>query len=60
MAMLDVVAAVLVLGAAGAFAYGATMLARSSDLEATVALVMGVMALRAGVEIVRPGAGHEP
>ena len=57
--MLDVVAAVLVLGAAGAFAFGATMLGRSSDLEAVVALVMGVIALRAGVELVRPGPGHD-
>lgn len=57
--MLDVVAAVLVLGAAGAFAFGATMLARSNDLEAAVALVMGIIALRAGVDLVRPGVGHE-
>ena len=53
--MLDALAALLVLGAAAAFTFGALALTRSNDVEALYFLVIGVVALRAGVQIVRPG-----
>lgn len=56
MQLVDVLAAALVAGAAAAFAFGAMALARSNDIEAIYFLVVGVVALRAGVQIVRPGA----
>lgn len=56
MQMLDVLAAALVIGAAAAFIFGAMALARASDVEAVYLLVIGVVALRAGVQLVRPGA----
>lgn len=56
MATLDVLSALLVFGGAGAFAFGALALARASDVEALFLLVTGIIALRAGVELVRPGA----
>lgn len=55
MALLDVLAACLVLGAAVAFAFGAMALTRSSDVEAVYFLVVGTVALRAGVQLARPG-----
>lgn len=54
--VLDVLGALLVLGAAVAFAFGALALARASDVEAIYLLVIGIVALRAGVQLVRPGA----
>jgi hypothetical protein len=57
MQMLDVLAAALVVGAAASFTFGATALSRASDVEAIYFLVVGVVALRAGVQLVRPGAG---
>ena len=56
MQLLDVLAALLVLGAAAAFAFGATALARANDIEAIYFLVVGIVALRAGIQVVRPGA----
>lgn len=56
MQLLDAVAALLVLGAAAAFTFGALALSRSNDVEAIYFLVVGVVALRAGVQLVRPGA----
>ncbi len=56
MQLLDVLAAALVAGAAFAFAFGAMALSRSNDIEAIYFLVVGVVALRAGTQIVRPGA----
>lgn len=55
MQVLDVIAALLLVGAATAFALGAIALARANDVEAFYMLVVGVVALRAGVQIVRPG-----
>lgn len=55
MQLLDVIAALLVIGAAAAFWFGATALARASDVEALYYLIVGVVALRAGVQLVRPG-----
>lgn len=57
MQMLDVLAGVLVIGAAAAFVIGAMSLARAADVEAIYYLVVGIVALRAGVQLVRPGAG---
>lgn len=56
MQLLDVLAAALIVGAAAAFTFGAMALARASDVEAIYYLVVGVVALRAGVQLVRPGA----
>ena len=56
MQVLDALAAALVLGAAAAFTFGALALARSNDVEALYFLVVGVVALRAGVQLVRPGS----
>jgi hypothetical protein len=55
MQLLDALAALLVFGAAAAFTFGALALSRSNDVEALYFLVIGVVALRAGVQIVRPG-----
>jgi hypothetical protein len=56
MQLLDALAAVLVVGAAAAFTLGANALARANDVEALYFLVVGLVALRAGVQLVRPGA----
>ena len=56
MALLDVLAGILVVGAAAAFVWGALALSRASDVEAIYCLVIGIVALRAGVQLVRPGA----
>jgi hypothetical protein len=56
MQLLDALAAILVLGAAAAFTFGALALSRSNDVEALYFLVVGVVALRAGVQLARPGA----
>jgi hypothetical protein len=56
MQLLDILAAALIVGAAAAFTFGAMALARASDVEAIYYLVIGVVALRAGVQLVRPGA----
>ena len=56
MQMLDALAALLVIGAAAAVVFGARALARADDFQALYLLVIGGVALRAGVSIVRPGA----
>lgn len=56
MQVLDVFAGALVVGASAALAVGASSLARASDVEAVYWLVVGVVALRAGVGLARPGA----
>ena len=56
MQTLDALAALLVIGAAAAFTFGAMALTKSNDLEALYLLVVGIVALRAGVQMVRPGA----
>jgi hypothetical protein len=56
MQLLDVLAAALVFGAAAAFALGARALSGANDIEAIYFLVVGIFALRAGVQIARPGA----
>jgi hypothetical protein len=57
MQILDVLAAVLVVGAAAAFTFGAMALSRASDVEAVYYLVIGIVALRAGIQLARPGVG---
>ncbi len=56
MQLLDLLGAALVIGAAAAFTFGAVALTKSNDVEALYFLVVGIVALRAGVQIVRPGA----
>lgn len=56
MQVLDVVAFLLVVGAAAAFGFGAVALSKANDVEAIYLLVIGIVALRAGVQVVRPGA----
>jgi hypothetical protein len=56
MQLLDVLAAIFVVGATVAFTFGAMALSRASDVEAVYFLVIGVVALRSGVQLVRPGA----
>jgi hypothetical protein len=52
----DILAIVLLLGAAAAFWFGSIALSRSDDLKALYWLFIGVFALRASVQVVRPGA----
>ena len=56
MQVVDAVAVFLVAGAAAAFTFGAMALTKSNDLEALYYLIVGVVALRAGIQVVRPGA----
>ena len=56
MHLLDALAALLVLGAGAAFTFGALALARANDVEAIYLLVIGIVALRSGVQLLRPGA----
>jgi hypothetical protein len=55
MQALDVVALLLLLGAAAAFGVGAMALARAEDVSAFYWLVVGAVSLRACVQIARPG-----
>jgi hypothetical protein len=55
MQFLDVVAVLLVLLAVIAFAVGNAALARAEDIHALYWLIVGVVSLRAGVQLVRPG-----
>jgi hypothetical protein len=57
MRTLDAIAAVLVLGAALAFIVGNAALARAEDVQALYWLIVGIIAVRAAVQIARPGAG---
>jgi hypothetical protein len=57
MSSLDVLAALLVLGAAASFLFGAMSLARANDVEAIFYLLVGILALRAGTELVRTELG---
>ena len=57
MHLLDVLAALLLTAAAAAFAFVAFALARADDVEAFYFLIVGAVALRSSVQVVRPGAG---
>ncbi len=52
----DVVAALLVVLAVVAFAVGNSALARAEDIHAVYWLVVGVVSMRAAVQLARPGA----
>ena len=56
MKALDVVAVLLVLVAVVAFAVGNAALARAEDIHALYWLVVGVVSLRAGVQLAKPGS----
>lgn len=56
MQIVDGLAMALLLGAAVAFVLGGTALARAEDLKALYWLVIGIVAVRAAVQVARPGA----
>ncbi len=56
MQLVDVLAIALVCAAGAAFFLGASSLARSEDLRAVYWLAVGIVSLRAAVQIARPGA----
>ena len=56
MKVVDALAIALVAGAAAAFLAGEMAIARTEDLRAIYWLVVGVVSVRAGVQIARPGA----
>jgi hypothetical protein len=56
MQLVDVLAIVLLAAAGLVFVVGESALARAEDLTALYWLVVGVVSLRAAVQIARPGA----
>jgi hypothetical protein len=56
MQLVDVLALALVIAAGAAFVLGESALARADDLQAIYWLAVGIVSLRAGVQIARPGA----
>ena len=56
MRLVDTLAIALVGGAAAAFFAGEMALARTEDLRAVYWLAVGIVSVRAGVQIARPGA----
>jgi hypothetical protein len=52
----DILAIVLLAGAAVAFGMGSMALSRAEDLKALYWLMIGVFALRGAVQVGRPGA----
>lgn len=56
MSFVDVLAIVLLVAAGSAFVAGEMALARAEDLHAIYWLAVGVVSLRAAVQIARPGA----
>jgi hypothetical protein len=56
MKLMDLLAIVLVVAAALSFGLGELAIARTEDLRAVYWLAVGVAALRAAVQIGRPGA----
>ena len=57
MRVIDALAALFLLGAASAFAFGGFALAKAQDLEALYWLIVGLAAMRASVQIARPAKG---
>ena len=55
--LVDVLSVLLLLSALGAFAYGLLMLADRRDLFALYWFGVGVVALRASTQLLRPKAG---
>ena len=56
MKLVDVIAVALVIAAASAFVAGEMAIARVEDLRAVYWLAVGVVSLRAAVQVARPGA----
>jgi hypothetical protein len=56
MQLVDVLALALVIAAGAAFVLGESALARADDLQAIYWLAVGIVSLRAGVQVARPGA----
>jgi hypothetical protein len=56
MQLVDVLAVALVIAAGASFVLGETALARAEDLRALYWLAVGVVSLRAAVQVARPGA----
>jgi hypothetical protein len=56
MQLVDVLALALVIAAGAAFVLGEAALARADDLQAIYWLAVGIVSLRAGVQVARPGA----
>jgi hypothetical protein len=56
MQLVDVLAIALLVAAGAAFLLGASALGRADDLRAIYWLVVGVVSLRAAVQVARPGA----
>ena len=56
MKLVDVLAIALVLAAVGAFIAGEAAMTHAEDLRALYWLAVGVVSLRAAVQVVRPGA----
>jgi hypothetical protein len=54
---IDILAILLVLVAAAAFAFGLHALGQNEDFRAIYLLVVGGLALRASIEILRPRGG---
>jgi hypothetical protein len=55
MQLVDVLAIALVVAAGAAFVLGETALARAEDLRAIYWLAVGIVSLRAGTQVARPG-----
>jgi hypothetical protein len=55
MHLVDVLAVALVIAAGAAFVLGEAALARADDLQAIYWLAVGIVSLRAGVQVARPG-----
>ena len=56
MQLVDVLAIVLLVAAGVAFFVGDSALSRAEDLQALYWLIVGVVSLRAAVQVARPGA----
>jgi hypothetical protein len=56
MKIVDLLAIALVVGAAAAFFAGELAIARTEDLRALYWLAVGVVCVRAGVQVAGPGA----
>jgi hypothetical protein len=54
---IDVLAVLLVVGAASAFGFGLYALGQQEDFRAIYLLLIGALALRASTEILRPRGG---
>jgi len=56
MTLVDVLAIALVLASGGAFIFGESALSRTEDLRALYWLLVGIISLRAAIQMARPGS----